>query len=130
NAAFAAAGAPAVGRSYADGQYWDDARFWLPPGAARVQVAVHYQTATRHYIEALREGNQTDHWGETLYTLWQQSGRSPPVTMADAALDLGGFLRGDFDGNGVLDPADAAVLDACIGGGADSAEACLAGDFD
>ena len=130
NAAFAAAGAPAVGRSYADGQYWDDARFWLPPGAARVQVAVHYQTATRHYIEALREGNQTDHWGETLYTLWQQSGRSPPVTMADAALDLGGFLRGDFDGNGVLDPADAAVLDACIDAGAASAEACLAGDFD
>ena len=130
NAAFAAAGAPAVGRAYADGQYWDDARFWLPAGAARVQVAVHYQTATRHYIEALREGNQTDHWGETLYSLWEQSGRSPPVTIAEAALDLGGFLRGDFNGSGGLDPDDAATLEACLDGGAERAEACLAADFD
>ena len=130
NAAYAAAGAPAVGRTYADGQHWDDVRFWLPEGAARVEVAVHYQTATRHYIEALRDGNTTNHWGDTLYGLWEQSGRSPPVRMAGADLAIGGFLRGDFDGNGVLDGADAGVLAACVHAGSNGIEACLAGDFD
>lgn len=129
NAAFAAAGAPTVGRDYADGQYWDDVRFWLPQGAAQVQVAVHYQTATRHYIEALRDANVTDHWGDTLHDLWEQSGRSPPVTMASGNLAIGDFLRGDFNGNGALDQADADRLAACIGAGAAGIEACLAGDF-
>ncbi len=130
NAAYAAAGAPAVGRAYADGQHWDDARFRLPEGAAQVRVAVHYQTATRHYIEALREGNTSDHWGDTLYDLWEQSGRSPPVEMANATLALGGFLRGDFDGDGVLDGGDAGRLEACLNVGEAGAEACLAADFD
>lgn len=130
NAAFAAAGAPVVGRDYADGQYWDDVRFWLPEGAAQVQVAVHYQTATRHYIEALRDANVTDHWGDTLYSLWEQSGRSPPVTMASGSLALGGFLRGDYNGNGALDGDDAGRLAACIHASGAELEACLAGDFD
>lgn len=128
NAAFVAGGAPAVGRHYADGQYWDDARFWIPPGAVSAEVNVLYQTVTRHYIEALRDGNQTDHWGQTLHDLWEQSGRAAPITMASATITLAGFLRGDFDGNGVLDAGDAARLTRCLEPDAD-AESCRAGDF-
>ena len=128
NADYAAAGAPAVGRHYADGQYWDDAHFWIPPAAASAEVSVLYQTVTRHYIEALRDANHSDHWGQTLHDLWEQSGRAAPITMASATIPLGGFLRGDFNGNGVLDTGDATRLSRCLDAGADS-ESCRAGDF-
>lgn len=129
NAEYAAAGAPAVGRAYADGQYWDDARFWIPAAAARAEVTVYYQTVTRHYIEALRDANQSDHWGQTLHGLWEESGRAAPVTMASAVIALDGFVRGDFDGDGDVDPQDAARFAECFAGTAD-AESCRAGDFD
>ena len=128
NADYAAAGAPTVGHAYADGQYWDDARFWIPAGTVRAEVAVLYQTVTRHYIEALRDANYSDHWGQTLHDLWEQSGRAAPITMASATIDLGSFVRGDFNANGVLDPDDAAQLAACLAEGADI-NACRAGDF-
>ncbi len=128
NADYAAAGAPAVGRHYADGQYWDDAHFWIPANAASAEVSVLYQTVTRHYIEALRDANHSDHWGQTLHDLWEESGRAAPVTMASATIALGGFLRGDFNGNGVLDSGDAGALAECLAAGADS-ESCRAGDF-
>ena len=128
NADYAAAGAPAVGRHYADGQYWDDAHFWIPANAASAEVSVLYQTVTRHYIEALRDANHSDHWGQTLHDLWEESGRAAPVTMDSATIALGGFLRGDFNGNGVLDSGDADALAECLAAGADS-ESCRAGDF-
>lgn len=128
NAAYVAAGAPAVGRRYADGQFWDDARFWIPPAAVTAEVRVLYQTVTRHYIEALRDGNHTDHWGQTLHTLWEESGRAAPIAMASSTITLNGFLRGDFNGNGLLDSADAVSMSECLDGSADS-ERCRAGDF-
>ncbi|MBL0163811.1 MAG: hypothetical protein IPP82_09280 [Xanthomonadales bacterium] len=128
NADYAAAGAPSVGRHYADGQYWDDAHFWIPPAAASAEVTVLYQTVTRHYIEALRDANHTDHWGQSLHDLWEESGRAAPITMASATLVLDGFLRGDFNDNGVLDGEDGARLAECLAAGADS-ESCRAGDF-
>lgn len=45
-------------------------------------MTLHYQTVTRHAIDALREGNHTDHWGDTLYELWKQTGKGPPIEMA------------------------------------------------
>ena len=88
NASFEAAGAPAVGATYADGQYWHEARFPLPAQTAQVHATLYYQTLTRHYIEALRDGNTTDDWGDTLHALWQQTGRGAPVRMTDASLAL------------------------------------------
>ncbi len=76
NAAYEAAGAPTVGTEFADGQYWHDTYFAIPEGAARAEVATYYQTVTRHYIEALRDGNLTDHWGQTLYDLWEQTDKA------------------------------------------------------
>lgn len=132
NADYAAAGAPVVGRHYADGQYWDDANFWIPPTANHAEVRVLYQTVTRHYIEALRDANHSDHWGQTLHNLWQESGRAAPITMASATIALDGFLRGDFNGNGVLDTSDADRLAQCMDADSDAdgnPDNCRAGDF-
>ena len=48
--------------------------------------------------------------------------------MASATITLDGFLRGDFNGNGVLDTPDALNLAQCLNGAADL-ESCRAGDF-
>jgi hypothetical protein len=88
NAAFAAAGAPVVAWSYAEGQHWDEQAFPLPAGAWQADVALYYQNTPREYIEHLRDGNTTDHWGETLYALWEETGRGAPIRMASAALEL------------------------------------------
>lgn len=82
NARFEEGGAPVVGAAYADGQHWDDVSFPVPPKAAGAKVTLYYQTVTRHYIDVLREGNHTDHWGDTLYELWKQTGKGPPIEMA------------------------------------------------
>lgn len=88
NASYANAGAPAVGISYADGQYWHEQRVPLPAQTARVIATLYYQSLTRHYIEALRDGNVTDHWGNTLHSLWQGTGRGAPIAMASAQIDF------------------------------------------
>jgi hypothetical protein len=88
NAAFSAAGAPAVGYDYADGQYWDDRQFPIPEGAATAEVTAYYQNTPRHYIEALRDANHTDHWGDTLHELWTATGRGAPIAMASRSTVL------------------------------------------
>jgi hypothetical protein len=98
NAAYEAAGAPVVGAVYADGQYWHLATFPVPSGTVRTEVALYYQSLTRHYVEALRDGNATDHWGDTLYSLWMATGRGAPILMAAktlAPLFDDGFESGD-----------------------------------
>ncbi len=88
NAAFEAGGAPAVGATYADGQYWSDVRFQIPAGALRAEVALFYQSLPRYYIEELRDGNVTDDWGEILHDLWVETGRGEPIEMAARSLPL------------------------------------------
>ncbi len=95
NASFNAAGAPAVGMAYADGQYWHERSASLPVGTDRVVATLYYQSLPRSYIEHLREANTTDQWGETLHTLWQQTGRGAPIRMAQASLSLGDVLLRD-----------------------------------
>lgn len=97
NAAFEAGGAPVVATTYADGQYWDDAWFALPEDCARAEVTVNYQTVTRHYIEALRDGNYTDNWGDILHNLWMQTGKGPPIPMVNLEPATAAFVRGDMD---------------------------------
>ncbi|HKQ46592.1 MAG TPA: hypothetical protein VJZ71_00815 [Phycisphaerae bacterium] len=97
NAAFNAGGAPVVATSYADGQYWDDAYFAVPSGAASAEVTVNYQTVTRHYIEALRDGNVTNQWGVILHNLWLQTDKGPPIPMTAAQPAIGSFVAGDLD---------------------------------
>jgi hypothetical protein len=82
NDAFLGADIAPAGEVYADGQYWADAAYTLPPGVVRVTVELRYQTASRDYVTFLRDSNFTTPDGDVLYALWQQTGRSAPVTMA------------------------------------------------
>jgi hypothetical protein len=88
NASFEAAGAPVVGATYADGQNWANVDFTMPAAAKRARVALYYQTVTRHYVEALRDGNVTDDWGKRLYAAWQKTGNGAPVTITTAELAM------------------------------------------
>ncbi len=110
NAAYEAGGAPAVGTIYADGQHWSDTAFAIPSGAAAVSVRLHYQTVTRHYIEALRDGNHTNSKGQELFDLWVQSGKCVPIEMASMATDLSKFVVADLDCDGVVAAQDLALL--------------------
>jgi len=82
NDAFAAHLSQPVGALYADGQHWDEIALELPPGCARVEVALMYQSVTWEYIQFLAEENHTDDWGRRLYAIWQQTGQCPPVAIA------------------------------------------------
>ena len=72
-----------VGVTYADGQYWDDTVYLLPPETARVFVTLNYQTASREYVEFLAANGGVD--GLILNRLWE-SLRSPVEVMARAWL--------------------------------------------
>lgn len=95
NAAFEAGGAPVVGTSYPDGQYWHERNYPVPVGAVRAVVALNYQSLPRPYIEALRDGNVTDSRGDELHALWMATGRGAPIPMASQIVDLQGALFAD-----------------------------------
>jgi hypothetical protein len=88
NAAFEDCGAPVVGATYADGQYWDDVAYPIVRGATRAEVTAYYQNLPRHYIEALRDGNHTDDWGQVLYDLWEKTGKGAPIRMASTSVPI------------------------------------------
>lgn len=81
NANFAAIQSPPVGYSYTDGIYWDITDYTLPNETARYEVKLYYQTASKEYIEFLRDKNLTNDWGDNLYNAWASSGMSAPVLM-------------------------------------------------
>jgi hypothetical protein len=128
NAAYEAAGAPAVGAPYADGQYWDDRSFAVPAGAVRADVAIYYQSTPKHYIEMLRDNNHTDNWGTTLYNLWSGTGRGTPIRMAIASIAVNGPCNGDFNGDGDTGTdADIEAFFACVAG--NCCPTCASADF-
>jgi len=90
NTAFEAGGAPVVGAVYADGQHWGERRYAIPASAVHAAVEVFYQSVTRHYVEALRDGNVTDDWGDILYGLWDSTGQGAPIRMAFRTIVLDG----------------------------------------
>jgi hypothetical protein len=105
NAAFTAIQSPPVGRSYADGQYWDERTYVLPSSVERVGVTLYYQTTSREYVEFLRDANTTNTLGQELYDAWVARGRSAPVVMAGDEIELG-ILSADESSH----PTDATVL--------------------
>lgn len=124
NAAYEAAGAPAVNWAYADGQHWDDTCFSTPSGAVRAVARVYYQTVTKHYIEALRDANVTDDWGEILHDLWLNTDKGAPVLITSYEIALAPFLAGDADGDGAVDFADLNLVLSEYG----QTGRCLSGD--
>jgi hypothetical protein len=95
NAAFEAHQAAPVGATYADGQYWDDTLYPIPCDAVRAEVSLFHQTTTKEYIEFLRDENVTNNAGQIAYDLWVQFGKSAPVEMTYADLDLPPRLTAD-----------------------------------
>jgi hypothetical protein len=83
-AAYAAFDGAPVGATYADGQYWEDVAYPVGGAATRAEVTLYYQTASREYVEFLRNENVTNAAGPILYDLWDQHDRSTPVAMATA----------------------------------------------
>lgn len=81
NAGFEAVQAAPVGATYADGQYWDDTLYTVPSNAVRAEVRTFYQTASKEYIEFLRDENVTNTAGQVLYDQWELLGKSEPVEM-------------------------------------------------
>ena len=80
-----------VGYAYADSQYWDVTDYTLPSTAATVSVLVYYQTASKEYIEFLRDenvGNPHDwnNWGAQLYSAWNARGKSHPEVIDSATV--------------------------------------------
>ena len=82
NAAFEAFDGAPVGASYADGQYWDEVGYPVGSGAVAAEATLWYQTASREYVEFLRDANTTNAAGFVLFDLWDAHGRSEPVAMA------------------------------------------------
>ncbi len=102
NAAFEAVQAEPVGYSYADGQYWDDTAYVIPPGAVEAEVTLYFQLTTKEYIEFLRDENTTDSRGQIAYNEWVANGMSAPVDMDMQVLSLDPPLPGDLDNDGVV----------------------------
>ena len=82
NAAFEAIDAEPVGAAFADGQHWDDVVYPVGATATRAEVTLYYQTASREYVEFLRDENTTTAAGAILQDLWEQYDKSTPVEMA------------------------------------------------
>jgi hypothetical protein len=82
NAEYAAAGAGVIGATYADGQYWADVDYSLPAGVTKIEVGLHFQIASKEYIEFLRDTNVTSDRGDLLYELWEDTNKAPPETLA------------------------------------------------
>jgi len=95
NAAFASRLAAPVGASYADGVYWDDAAYHLPPSASMVSAALWYQSVSREYAEFLRDENDANPfdpggWGRRLYAAWDSGGKSAPVLVDSLSVAVPG----------------------------------------
>lgn len=116
NAAYDSFGGAPVGYSYADGQYWDDTLYRIPRSASSCVVTLYYQTASKAFIEFLRDENVTNNAGQILYDLWAANGECPPEPMAQVALALEPPLAADFNEDGFVDLADFEFLSDCLHG--------------
>jgi hypothetical protein len=107
NQNFEAIQSPVVGYNYADGQYWDETSYSLPFIPDSVEVTLYYQTASKEFVEFLRDENYTNNAGLELYNLWNAHGKSAPVVMnyetwsgdpiqLSTTLDLKVYLEGPY----------------------------------
>jgi len=116
-AAFDAFGGAPAGHAYADGQHWDDTTYTLPLAATRVEVSLYYQTTSKEYAEFLRD-TAPDATGQNAYDRWVARGRSAPVVMDRAALELRPICAPDdapCDDANPCTTGDVCVTGACTG---------------
>ncbi len=115
NEAYASVGSPVVGYEYADGQHWDDTPYAIPAGAVEAEVTVYYQTASKDYIEFLRDANTTTDIGQKLYEAWIAVGKSAPFAMDQQVIAIGPYVSGDVNGDGAVNLADLNLVLANFG---------------
>jgi hypothetical protein len=88
NANYESFGGAPVGHTYADGQYWDDTYYDIPPGTTSAIVTLNYQSTSKEFVEFLRDENTTDSTGQDFYDLWDQNGKCPPEPMQIATTPI------------------------------------------
>jgi cytochrome c554/c'-like protein len=91
-----------VGRTYADSQYSDTARYRLPAAATTVTASLYYQTISKEYADFLRDENSGNFydwndWGGKLHQSWQTHGRSSPVLMKSGSTPVRDSIDGVRD---------------------------------
>ncbi|NCF56111.1 MAG: hypothetical protein GWP41_07585 [Planctomycetia bacterium] len=112
NAGFESVQAEPVGISYPDGQYWHDTFYDIPTDALLIDINVWYQTASKEYIEFLKDENVTNEAGNILYDQWVKQDKGPPILMDSLSFELGlePFIRGDSNLDNSIDLSDAITL--------------------
>jgi len=111
NANYEAINAAPVGYAYADGQYWDDTLYTIPPGATQAVVSLLHEVSTRDYMEFLRDENTTNDAGQKAFELWEMFGKAALVTMDSAKLSLGSpCAPADLNCDGIVNGADLAIV--------------------
>ena len=120
-ASFEAVQAAPVGATYADGQHWHDEFYDIPAGSDHAEVRVYYQTASREYIEFLRD-EAADGSGQTLYDLWADpsvGAMGAPIEMDFATIVTPPVVgcAGDIDGDGATLLSDFGILSGNFGQG-------------
>ncbi len=116
NAAYEWFGMPPIGATYADGQNWDQTNYTIPRGAVRAEVKLYYQTASREYIEALRNAGDPNGSAQYLYDVWEETGKSPPELMESSDSLVATQIRGDLNCDGRVDFFDIDPLVAAFSG--------------
>ncbi|MBN1164042.1 MAG: T9SS type A sorting domain-containing protein, partial [Candidatus Krumholzibacteriota bacterium] len=99
NAAFEEIQSGPVDYVYADGQYWDDTQYRLPPESDSVLVTLYYQSTSKEYIEFLRDENTTNSAGQDLYEAWVAQGKNAPEIMARRKVGVNVTVTGVEDGS-------------------------------
>lgn len=111
NAAYADFGGAPADYNYADGQYWDDTYYNIPPGVASTEVTMYYQSTSKEFIEFLRNENTTTNDGNDIYDLWYNNAKCPPEVMQTASIALTPPTpQPDLDGNSEVDFVDFAIF--------------------
>lgn len=121
-----------VGYNYANGQYWDDTTYPFPGAAATAQVQLYYQTASKEYIEFLKNNNArpyAENFGWIVHDQWEITGKSPPVLMAEGEFAI--RVPGDLSGDRQVTAADLSLfVNLLLSSAAPDACARYAVDFD
>jgi len=134
NAAYADFGGSPVDYSYADGQYWDDTFYAVPPNATSAQVTLYYQSTSKEFMEFLRDENTTNSLGQDMYDLWNNNGKCPPELMETIAPAVScPNVPVDFDHDCDVDHDDLSTFQSCISGPTiphDGSPACQSADLD
>ena len=87
NASFEAFDGEPVGATYADGQNYDEVTYPVGASAVQAEVTLYYQTASREYVDFLRDENVTNANGNILHDLWEDHDKSTPIVMAEGFFD-------------------------------------------